>query len=146
MSKSQREFLRECAASGLPITFTDGAATHSVYLSRLRLSSPHKTDAEEQEAELVLVEAEAEDWGTPTGWRDQLEFLNDAMNDALPAEYVDVQGNRRHGYITTLRMQVPFRGPKGLEPVVQFTFLELWREWIGLAQYGHAVYGTDTYA
>jgi hypothetical protein len=144
-AKAQRDFLLDCAISNVPMIYCDGAATHAVYLARVRLSTPHK-GPEGEVAELVFVEAQDEDWGAVTGWREQLKFLNDAQNDVLPVMYCDTSGTWRRMALAKVTAQVPYRGPRGLEPVVQLSLVELWRgeslEGVyGVSEYDRAIYG-----
>lgn len=120
MTKAQRDFLQSAAADALPITFTDSSGTFSVFLSRLRFDSPHKReDRAEQRAELTLAGATGAPW-TNT----QAEFLRQCADDIIPLTYTDPDGRIYPVILTRLNWQVPYKGPRGIEPVMQLRMVE----------------------
>ncbi|RLG36304.1 MAG: hypothetical protein DRN91_08270 [Candidatus Alkanophagales archaeon] len=126
--KEQVDFLKACTEDNLPLIYTDGAATHVVYLARVRYESPHKGPGEGDIAELTFMEAKPEDWGTPTGWREQAEFLHDVGEDIEPAFYYDQHGNKHWVYIERIATHIAHKGPRGREPIIQLRMIELWRD------------------
>jgi len=156
--KTQRDFLRDAATSNLPIIYFDGAATHVVYLARVRFSSPHKPG--EAVAQLVFIEAQrrslAGRYGRsryghaiykaqPTVWQEQLHFLHEAEGDTEPILYHGPDGKWRRLYVTQLMAQSPHKGPAGLEPVVQLRMIELDRRLSLAGRYGRSSYGRAIY-
>jgi len=125
--KEQVDFLKACTEDNLPLIYTDGAATHVVYLARVRYESPHKGPGEGDIAELTFMEAKPEDWGTSTGWREQAEFLYNVGEDIEPAFYYDRYGNKHWVYIERIATHVAHKGPRGKEPIIQLRMIELWR-------------------
>ena len=118
--KQQRDFLRQCAADSIPITYTDGAATLSVYAARLRFSSPCKREnVVEEMAELVLVEASGGLWSDA-----QADFLRACGDDTKPLLYTHTDGKQRPAILTRLSWATPHKGPRGDEPVVQLRLVE----------------------
>lgn len=125
MTKKQREFLAGAATDALPLTFCDASGTFSVFLSRLRFDSPHKREARaEQRAELTLAGATGASWDNT-----QAEFLRACADDVIPLTYTDPGGRVYPVILARLNWQVPFKGPKGIEPVMQLRMVE--------AQAGH---------
>ena len=120
MTKKQRDFLKQAATDALPLTFCDASGTFSVFLSRLRFDSPHKReDRAEQRAELALAGATGAPW-TNT----QAEFLRQCADDVIPLTYTDPGGRIYPVILTRLNWQVPFKGPRGIEPVMQLRMVE----------------------
>lgn len=118
--KQQRDFLLGAAADALPITFTDSSGTFSVFLSRLRFDSPHKReDRAEQRAELTLAEATGAPWSNT-----QAEFLRQCADDVPPLTYTDLAGRTYPVILARLNWQVPYKGPRGIEPVMQLRMVE----------------------
>ncbi len=119
MTKSQRDFLKAAAADALPLTFCDASGTFSVLLSRLRFDSPHKSDAHEELAELTLADAAGASWDST-----QAEFLRQCADDVLPLAYTDPSGRIYPVILTRLNWDVPFKGTRGIEPVMQLRMVE----------------------
>ncbi len=117
MTKSQRDFLKGAAADALPLTFVDASGTFSVFLSRLRFDSPN--DPAEQRAELTLAGATGAPWANT-----QAEFLRQCGDDVLPLTYIDPEGRVYPVIMTRLNWDVPFRGARGIEPVMQLRMVE----------------------
>jgi len=161
--KQQRDFLKQCTADGLPITFTDAAGTFTVFLSRLRFPAPDKReDRAEELAELVLAEASGGAWAS-----EQAAFLRACGDDLTPLIYTHTDGKQRPVILTRISWATPYRGPAGDEPVVQLRLVESFAgHWLVYAEkaavadslvsivlsdpaistvYGTAVYGYSTY-
>lgn len=118
--KQQRQFLKAVTSENEPVIFTDTAGTFTVFLSRLRFSSPHKhIRGPEEMAELTLAEASGGPWsGT------QEEFLRQCAQDVDPLIYRGPDGKARPVILARVSWQVPHRGPRGAEPVVQLRMVE----------------------
>lgn len=118
--KHQRDFLKAVTSENEPVTFTDTSGTFSVFLSRLRFSSPHKQPrAAEEMAELTLAEASGGPWSGASA-----EFLRQCAQDTRPLIYRGPDGKARPVILARVSWQTPYRGSRGAEPVVQLRMVE----------------------
>jgi len=144
MTKAQRNFLTQAATDALPITFVDTTGTFSVYLARLRFETPRggrRTDRIEERAELILAEATGGVWSGA-----QAEFLRQCTSDVKPLKLDWTDGRRSLALMSRLAWQTPHKGPRGIEPVLQLTFVDAFgpRQWLSFPPAGAQVAETLT--
>ena len=166
MTQKQRDFLKAAAEEATPITFVDASGTFSVYLSRLRFETPRGgklADRLEEEAVLTFAEATGGVWNEA-----QVEFLRQAANDIVPVKLDWTDGRSKLVLLTRIAWQTPYKGPRGIEPVLQLTLVDSFgpRQWLSfppdgariaetltaislyggtIARYGTATYGYSGY-
>ena len=121
MTKSQRDFLDAVSDDNLPIIFTDGAITLSVYAPRIRFSTPYKREnVGEETAELTLAEASGGAWADSA----QATFLRECGDDVKPLIYTHTDNKPRPVILTRISWATPYKGPSGDEPVLQLTLVD----------------------